>query len=483
MAELRNSAISQFLILHSFHIGHVMLDLAIVGGTVVTERGQFVGDVGIEGDRIALVAQAGGLPPARRVLNAEGLLVMPGFIDIHFHVRAPGHPERGTWQTETQAAAAGGITTLFEMPISVPCCARREVFLARKAQGSAQAYVNFALYGAPGLLERDEVLGMAEEGAIGYKIFTHGIQPGREDEFQGLCLEGEDELLRVMELTRETGLLTSFHAENQRLIDLYGERIKSTGRVDPMAFVESRPPVVEAMSVAQLRTLCAETGARVHIAHVSCAAALNELRHGQRDGLPMTGETCPHYLLFTYEDMAKHGPFALIKPPLRTDADHPALWQGLADGALMAITTDHSPFQLAEKERGLENIWQSAIGAPGVEALVPFVMTEALNGRFPLEKAVNLLSSEPARLFGLSPRKGDLQPGADADLTLYDPRGEGVIDSSRWFTKAKSIDRLYNGRPQRGHVAATVVNGRVVYEGGQIVGEEGWGRFVRPGAA
>ncbi|MEZ4641093.1 MAG: amidohydrolase family protein, partial [Caldilineaceae bacterium] len=380
-----------------------------------------------------------------------------------------------------RAAAAGGVTTLFEMPISTPGCARRDIFEKRKALGQAEAYVNFGLYGAPGLLDRDEILGMADAGAVGFKVFTHAAPKDREDEFLGICLEREDDILKALELTKETGLLTSFHAENQRLIELFEARIRATGRSDYMAFVESRPPVVEAMSVAQLVILCAATGARVHMAHVSCADALAALRKGQADGLPLTGETCPHYLLFTEEDMAKHGPFAMIKPPLRTAADQNALWGGLLDGSLSAITTDHSPFTLAEKERGLDNIWQAAIGAPGIEALVPFVMTEALDGRLTLEQAAHFISTEPARLFGMYPQKGTVQAGSDADLTIYDPRGEQNIDSSQWLSKSSVTDRLYNGRRQVGKVDATVVNGQVVYDRGQIVAEMGVGRFVRPG--
>ena len=457
-----------------------MLDLAIKGGLVLTEQGQYPADLGIEQGRIAMIAASGALPAARRELNADGRLVMPGAIDIHFHVRAPGHPERGTFITETQAAAAGGVTTLLEMPISIPCCARVEVFENRKALGQRESYVNFGLYGAPGLLDRDEVLGMADAGACGFKIFTHAVPKGREEEFAGLCIDKEDEIYRSLELVKETGLLISCHAENERLIQLFEGRIKVTGRTDPAAFVASRPPVVEVMSVAQLAVMCADVKARVHIAHVSCAAALQTLQRAQTAGLPMTGETCPHYLFFTAADMDRLGPFAMIKPPLRTASDHSALWAGLLDGSLSAITTDHSPFTLAEKDRGLNDIWKGAIGTPGVEALVPGVMTEALNGRFPLETAIRLICSQPARLFNFFPDRGTIQADAIADVVIYDPRPMGLVDSSRWFTKAKVIERLYHDRHQRGTVQTTIVNGTVVFDDGKIVAEPGIGRFVQP---
>ncbi|MCB0046535.1 MAG: dihydroorotase family protein [Caldilineaceae bacterium] len=457
-----------------------MLDIAIKGGTVASADGLFPADVGIENDQIAIVAQTGALPPARTEIVADEMLVMPGVIDIHFHVRAPSYPERGTFVTESSAAAAGGVTTVLEMPISNPCCATVDVFESRRRLGEAESLVNFGLYGAPGLLQQDEILGMAEAGACGFKIFTHAIQPGREDEFEGLCLEDESELYEVLEMVKETGLLVSFHAENERLIQLFGNRIRRTGRTDPAAFVESRPPVVEAMAVAELAVLCDAVNTHVHIAHVSSAAALDVLRRAQQAGLPMTGETCPHYLFFTAEDMDRHGPFAMIKPPLRSEADQAALWGGLLDGSLSAITTDHSPFTLAEKERGLNNIWQGAIGAPGVEALLPGVMTEALTGRLTVADAVRFLSSQPAQLFNLYPRKGVIRVGADADVVVYDPRPSGTFDSSKWFSKAKAVERLYNGRFVQGRVQTTIINGIIAYRDGVITAEPGTGRFVRP---
>ncbi len=460
-----------------------MLDIAIKGGTLLSEEDRVVADLGIEHDRIALIAQAGGLPAARREIDATGCFVLPGAIDIHFHVRAPGHPQRGTFITETRAAAAGGVTTLLEMPISVPGCARKEILESRKQLGLAQSLVNFGLYGAPGLLDRDEILGMAEAGACGFKVFTHATPKGREDEFLGICIEQEDQIYRALEMVKETGLLVSFHAENERLIQLFEGRLKTTGRTDPAAFYESRPPVVEAMSVAQLAVLCKAVNTHVHIAHVSCAEALHELRKAQLDGFPMTGETCPHYLFFTTADMDRHGPFAMIKPPLRSEADQIALWEGLFDGSLCAITTDHSPFTLAEKERGLSNIWAGAIGAPGVEALVPGVISEALNGRMSLETAVSLITGQPARLFDLYPERGSLQVGAFADVVVYNPQPLGVFDSTRWFSQAKVVERLYHGRPCWGGVQTTLVNGQVVFDRGQVVAEAGVGRFVRPSSA
>lgn len=196
------------------------------------------------------------------------------------------------------------------------------------------------------------------------------------------------------------------------------------------------------MSIAQLAAMSADVGTQVHIAHVSGAAALHQLQLAQAAGVSMTGETCPQYLFFTASDMDRHGPFAMIKPPLRTEVDNAALWSGLLGGSLIAIASDHSPFTLEEKERGIKDVWKGAIGLPGVEALLPSVMTEAIDCRFPLRTAIRLLCSKPARLVNLFPQRGTLQVGAAADVVIYDPRTEGMMDTKHWFTKARSIDRL-----------------------------------------
>ena len=216
-----------------------MLDIAIEGGKVVTAHAVYPADIGIEGDKIALVAAPGSLPPARHEIDADGCsscrapstststCARPLIRSAAPFSRNPGGRGRRRHHRAGDADQR-------------PCCATVEVFESRKALGEAESLVNFGLYGAPGLLNRDEILGMADAGACGFKIFTHGIQPGREDEFEGLCLEDESDLYRVLELVKETGRMVSFHAENERLIQLFGERIRRTGRVDPAAFVESR---------------------------------------------------------------------------------------------------------------------------------------------------------------------------------------------------------------------------------------------------
>jgi allantoinase len=456
----------------------------IAGGTVVSEQGLFSADVALAGGRIAAVAAPGALRGAAEAeVDAGGLLVLPGAIDIHFHCRTPGYDERGDFYTETRAAAAGGVTTVFEMPISKPGCATPATFRNRRSYIERQAIVDVALYGAPGTLSRDDVLGMAAEGAIAYKIFMHRAPLGRDDEFIGICLTDDDQLYEALRLVRETGRRLVVHAESDSMLEAWIGRLRAEGRTDARAHNESRPPVVEAVAVARLLALAEDLRAPVHIAHVSCAHALALVRRARRDGVDVTAETCPHYLFFDEDDYLRLGPYAKVNPPIRSRADQDALWGGLRDGSLDVVTTDHSTFLAAEKERGLDDIWRAPSGAPGVQTLVPGLVTAALEGRLGLPDVVRLIAGAPARLFGLAPQKGAVAPGADADLCLYDPAPATVLGREDLFSKAAEIDRLYAGRRFQGRVVATYSRGRCVYRTGQVLAAPGSGRFLAPGEA
>jgi dihydroorotase (multifunctional complex type) len=454
-------------------------DLLIRGAMVVRPEGQRRLDVGVRGDTIAALLQPDTLVEAYETIDATGKHLLPGVIDIHFHVRAPAYPARGTWESETRAAAAGGVTTVFEMPISKPCCATPEIFISRREQGKREAVVNFALYGAPGMLKAELVQGMAAEGAIAYKIFTTDPVPNRLDEFEGLCVPEEWQQLRALELVKETGLLTVVHAESQPLMNYYTALLKATGRNDALTHGESRPPLVEALAISKIATINDLVGTRLHIAHVTSAHALQTLRkwQGHQD---ISGETCPQYLLFTEQALTEFGSYAKINPPLRKPSDIEALWEGVRDGSLMAVTTDHSPFTVEEKERARTDIWAAPPGAPGVEFLVPMMLDAVAQGRVTLEQAVALISSNGAKRFGIYGRKGLIAEGADADLTLVDLSAKTVVDRAKEFSQSKHTDYFFHGKTFQGKVVRTIVNGKTVFANGEVLGKPGDGRFVRP---
>ena len=436
----------------------MQVDTLIKNAQVVLETDIAELNVGIRDGRIvALVADATGIS-ADQTIDASGKLLLPGAIDIHFHCRAPAYPQRGDFATETRAAAAGGVTTVFEMPISKPCCATGEVFRRRRALAERDSYVNVALYGAPGLLDRAEIDNMVSEGAIGFKIFMTAAPKGRDDEFEGLCLPQVPELYQALQLVADTGLVCAVHAENNQLLEWHTAQLITANRNDVPAHGESRPPHVEALAIATLLTLNESIGANLHIAHVSGAEALAVLRRFKATGSTASAETCPHYLFFTEDDLERVGPYAKINPPLRKAADQAAVWEGLLDGTLMAITTDHSPFTVEEKERAREDIWATPPGAPGVEELLLGVMHEALSGRISINKAIDLVATNGAKRFGVYPERGHIGIAAAADLVIYDPDAETTIHSDMLFTQARDCDKLYDGMTFKGAVARTIVN-------------------------
>jgi len=269
------------------------------------------------------------------------------------------------------------------------------------------------------------------------------------------------------------------HAESQPLMSYYTSVVKATGRNDASIHGESRPPVVEALAISKIATLNDLVGTKLHIAHVTSRHALQTLRkwQGHQD---ISGETCPQYLLYTEQALAEFGSYAKVNPPLRKRSDVEALWEGLRDGSLISVTTDHSPFTVEEKERARSNIWAAPPGAPGVEFLVPMMLDAAAKGRVTLEQAVALISSNGARRFGIYGRKGLIAVGADADLTLVDLQASTVVDRTKEFSQSRDTDYFFHGKTFQGKVVQTIVNGKTVFLNGEVLGKPGDGRFVRP---
>ena len=455
-----------------------MFDSLIRGATVVTPSGTRPYDVALREGKIAALLEPGTPAEATKTIDAHGKHLLPGAIDIHFHVRAPAYPERGTVSSETRAAAAGGVTTVFEMPISKPCCATPEIVRRRRELFAREAYINFALYGAPGTLRADDIQGMVDEGVIGFKIFTTAAPQGRDDEFAGLCLPDEGGQYEVLRLVAETGKVLVVHAESNELLEHFSAEVRRTGRNDPATHGESRPPVVEAVAIAKLLTMNRNVGAKVHIAHVSCGAAADALRLFQTTGMDVTGETCPQYLFFTEADLARVGSYAKINPPLRKEHDQEALWEALRDGTLLAVTTDHSPFTPAEKERAKTDFWAAPPGAPGVEELLLGMLDAVAERRLTLEQAVALTSTNGAKRFSLYPRKGTIVPGADADLVIVDLDATTTIHKEDLYTEARLCDRLYDGMTFRAKIVSTLLGGQVIHDDGKVLGRAGMGQYI-----
>jgi allantoinase len=456
------------------------LDLSIVGGTVVRAGGRALLDVGVRAGRIVAVAAPGTLPSARRTVDARGLFVLPGIVDTHFHCRAPDHPEREDFDSGTAAAAAGGVTTILEMPISEPACATPEVLERRMGLAREQARIDVGFFAAPGDLDAPRLREMADAGAVAFKVMMHGSPPGRESSFAGLAMTEDRDVYRALEEVRETGLLLCVHAEHQGLIDLFESRQQAAGHSDPIAHARSRPDVAEAIAVARLGAMNEVVGARVHVVHVSSARAVEYIRWFRSRGQAMTAETTPAYLFGSEDAIRTHGPFVKINPPMRTGRDQAALRAALRDGTIATIASDHAPFRGAEKEVGWSDIWNVGSGIPGVELTGRLLWDEALRGASTLEEVVAWTSERPATLFGLDARKGHLREGADADLVLLDPEAETVLTPGTFHSRSADAIRHVLGRRCRGAIVSVWSRGACVAEAGRVLAEPGRGWVVVP---
>ena len=447
-----------------------MLDLRIVGGTVVSDGRSRPADVGVAGESITEVSPQGGLGSARREIDASGLLVIPGAVDAHFHCRAPSHPERATFASESRAAAASGITTLFEMPISNPPCSTPEAFEARRELGEAESLVDFALYSGAGITDPARAEAMAECGAIGFKLFTHQPPPERVDEFEGLCASGPEHIYDCLRTVGATGLRCAVHSESQQFIERF--------RVDPDRLGNpSRPPLVEAAAVGLVATIARDIGMPAHIVHITSRLATEEVKAAQALGADVSAESCPHYLLFDETYIERFGNFVKVAPPLRPADDVAYLWEALSDGTLSVVASDHAPF--TPEEKAAADFATSGQGIPSLEMLVPTMLDAGLTERFPLARAVELITANPAKLFGIYPRKGTVSVGSDADLVLVDPDSRRVVDSARFLARSGGSAKAYDGMELAGRVVTTLSRGRVAFAEGRVVGESG-GRFVSP---
>jgi allantoinase len=446
-----------------------MLDCAIVNGTVISDGTRRTADIGIDADRIVEVSEPGTLGPARRTIDAAGCYVLPGAVDIHFHCRAPSNPERGDFASETRAAAAGGVTTIFEMPISDPACSTPEVLTARRQLAERDCRVNFALYAGGAVHDAAEAEALIEAGAIGFKIFTTTPAPEREREFKGLSAVDEGAIYTALQAISGTGRRVVFHAENQALIAHFARRL-SNG-------VPHRPSLIEAVQIGIVAAIARELRTPVHIAHVTSAAGLDAVRAARHIGTPLSAETCPQYLLFSEAEVQRVGAFAKIAPPLRTSADAEALWEGLRDGSLSVVASDHSPFRPQEKTS--VPFAQAPFGMPTVEMMIPVLLDAGQSERIPFEMAVDLVTAAPARLFGLFPRKGAVAVGSDADIVVYAPGQSNEIRVDRLISRAAGCAQAFDGMKLQGRITHTLVNGSVVYENGSIV-DGPPGRFVGP---
>jgi allantoinase len=443
-------------------------DLAVRGGRVVGPGGVSEADVLVlAGTIIGVVAPGEGT--AAEQIDARGLVVLPGVVDAHVHTNDPGRTDWEGWIAATRGAARGGVTTIADMPLnSIPPTIDEAAFDAKDAAAALGAVVDYALWG--GLVSADPhaLRSLAECGVVGVKAF---LCPSGVDEFAHL---DDQTLVPALRAAAEAGLLVAAHCEDEGTV----ARATQTARgKDLRAWLDSRPVEAERIAIERLAAAARETGARVHVVHVSSADGLAAVAQARRVGVDMTAETCPHYLGFGASDFSEQGPLLKCAPPIR-HGTRQRLWEQVLAGQIEYIASDHSPCSAALKTQGKADIFAAWGGITGLQSTLPLMLSEGVHQRgMSLELLAQLLATRPAKRLGLWPRKGEIRVGADADLALVDPAREWTLTADA--LEARSGLSPYVGRHFTGAVERTLVRGRTVFQGGAVTGTPGDGWFVQ----
>jgi dihydroorotase len=446
----------------------MIADLILTGGKVVSPDAVIDAAVAIKDGKIVAVGAPDAMPSAKETVDVTGMHVLPGAIDVHVHFRDPGYPHKEDFASGTAAAAFGGVTTIFDMPNTIPTVGTPEVLAAKHKMASEKAHVDYGLYAVLGEDSIEHVPALIETGVIGFKLYMGNT-------FGKIPSPSTGAMLEAFEVVAPTGKRISLHAETNSIMERRETRLRQAGRTDPLAHLASRPTVVAIEAVSRAAILAEWTGARIHILHISSADELRPLREAKARGVDITGETCPHYLMLSADDYAKNAGVIRVNPPVREKRNQEPLWAALADGTVDIIATDHAPHSRDEKTRN--DMFDVDCGFPGVESQMPLMLTEVNAGRMTIMDYVALSAAKPAKIWGLYPRKGVIAPGAEADIAVVDLKREMTLDDAKLQSHAKITP--WHGRKIKGLPIHTLVRGHFVMRDRTLVeATRGHGRSV-----
>ena len=456
-----------------------MIDLAeqttvLKGGMVVLPGCVKKIDLVIKGERIEALVNDFIMDETAdcRIIDVSGKVILPGIIDTHVHMWDPSpFNYREDWYSGSQCAAEGGITTIVDMPLSVPPVVDRQGFGLKYETANRQSFVDFAFWGGltPGCLDQMEELNNL--GCVAYKGFMSFANPDYPQITDGYLVKG-------MEIARKFDGLIGVHAENAEVADFGCRWLAEMGECDPARYDDARPWWVELEAIQRACLFSRAVGNRLYICHMTIAQGAEFLKQEKCRGPRVYVETCPQYLLFDRNVLRSKGAYAKCNPPLRSRENVEKLWNYVMDGTIDTIGSDHGPYRDEEKTKE-GDFFKELCGFGGFDGLLPSMLTEGVNKRgLPLERLADLTSGNAAKIMGLYPKKGSLLPGTDADIVVVDLNEEWTFDGKKSFSKTKSDKNVYHGMDMKGRVKQTWVRGKLVYRDGSITGKAGYGQYV-----
>ena len=439
-------------------------DLIIKNGTIVTPKESFSGGIAVSNGKIVKTGELDPSDTADEIYDASGKYILPGLIDAHVHFRDPGLTEKEDFETGSIAAAMGGITLVADMPNTVPVTSTVENFNEKASIARAKSYVDFALFALLNNDNSDEMADLKKSGALGFKVFL-GSSTG------DIAAPSYPVLMKQMDECVKLDMRIGFHAElNEINANFTTVAKKETDSPDGFWLDYARPVISEAQAINTIINYAFHTKAKVHIHHITSEDASVLAGKARDEGIDLTTETCPHYLIFDCQEYTHK-----VYPPIRDDSHRSALWDAVKFGVIDMIASDHAPHTAREKAMP---VWGAPAGLSGVETLVPLLLNEVNRGNLSINDIVRMTSEAPAKIWGIYSQKGNLLPGADADITVVDMTIKKIIRASELHSKNKTSP--YDGMEVQGFPAATIVRGAFVMKDGKLTGKKGYGIFVNP---
>ena len=430
---------------------------------VVTPQGVRPGAVLVEGERICDVIGVSEIPAQSEVHDFGDLALLPGLVDSHVHINDPGRAEWEGFETATRAAAAGGYTLLVDMPLNcLPATTDVLALDAKRKAAQRDCRVDWTAWGGVVADNQSEINSLAEAGVAGFKCFL--VHPG----IDGFTMVTEQQLRTALPCVARSGLPLLVHAELPGPIDRATARLEDSDWSIYQTYLESRPPEAELSAIRLLISLCREYKFKLHIVHLSASEALGLLRAARAEGLPVTVETCPHYLHLTAEGIPRGATLFKCAPPIRSRENCEQLWQGLREGTVDLVATDHSPCPRTMKRLEEGNFRTAWGGIASLSVALPVMYTEATKRGFSLADIARWMAEGPARLAGREKRKGRIAAGHDADFVVFDSESAFVVSEDRLHYRHAVSP--YQGEQLRGVVKATYLRGMPVFEDGKFPG-------------